>query len=108
MTYDLQPEPHDELSRRLTHALETPCGVQIPPGFAARTAALARQAAPSVRERARFSSLAIQLSFAVLIVAMLGLNLLARRPSEVAIVTEIALALEFVALTTWLSLRPHR
>jgi hypothetical protein len=108
----LDPEPQDALSRRLTRSLETPRPFSIPMDFAARTAAAAAKLPAPVAgaRRGHHTSLVIRAAFAVLAIAMVGLAAWARtapNPQQVLLLgTEIALALEFVALTTWLSLRP--
>jgi hypothetical protein len=108
----LDPEPQDALSRRLTRALETPRQFTIPANFAARTASIAAQlpAPAAAVPRAPFTAFAIRSAFAVLALAMMALAAWARTAPNtqqlLLLGTEIALALEFVALTTWLSLRP--
>jgi hypothetical protein len=101
-----QPEPNDELGRRLTRALEAAPAVLIPEGFAARTAAAAATHLTDIPAlTSRFGALATQFAFAVLIVAMLVFAPWASTRSIVPVLLEILLALEFVALSTWLSLR---
>jgi hypothetical protein len=106
------PEPQDALNRRLTRALETPPSFTIPGNFAARTAATAATLPAQVGgvRLVPYTSLAIRSAFASLAVAMVALAAWARTAPHAGQIlllgTEIALALEFVALTTWLSLRP--
>jgi hypothetical protein len=108
----LDPEPQDALSRRLTRALQAPRPFTIPANFAARTAAAAAElpASAAATPRTPYTTLAIRAAFAVLAFAMLALSAWARtapNPQQLLLLgTEIAFALEFVALTTWLSLRP--
>ncbi len=108
----LEPEPQDALSRQLTKALETPRAFAIPASFAARTAAAAAQlpAPGAAAPRTSFAPLAIRAGFLTLAIAMLALAAWARTMPNTqqlfVLGTESALALEFVALTTWLSLRP--
>ncbi len=103
----------DSLSRKLTRALETPRLFTIPDNFAARTAAAAAAlpAPASGKPRTSFTDRAIRGAFAVLALAMLFLAAWTRTAPNaqqlVFLSTEIALALEFVGLTTWLSLRPR-
>jgi hypothetical protein len=108
----LDPEPQDAMSCQLTRALETPRSFIIPANFAMRTAAAAAQlpAPVAATPRTPFPTLAIRAAFAVLAFAMLAIAAWARtapNPEQLVLLgTEIALALEFVALTTWISLRP--
>jgi hypothetical protein len=101
-------EPNDNLGLRLTRTLTTPPAVSIPRDFAARTAALAFALPQSTAfpKRASFSSRAIQCVFAALTLAMLAL--IPYIPNErtlYPLALQLLLATEFVALTTWLSLR---
>jgi hypothetical protein len=108
----LDSEPQDSLSRKLTRALETPAPFTIPAGFAARTAAAAAQmpAPAAARQRTPFTTLAIRGAFVLLAMAMAAFVAWApTAPNSQQLVllgTEIAFAVEFVALATWLSLRP--
>jgi hypothetical protein len=109
MKIPCEVEQHDGLSERLTAALEAAPEVRIPDGFAVRTAALARQLYPAAANarplRPRFSLLAARLVLAILAVAMLVCAGAAQKPSVPLFASEALLALEFVALITWLSLR---
>jgi hypothetical protein len=108
----LEPEPQDALSRRLTRALEMPARFSIPAGFATRTAAAAAQlpAPAAATPRAAWTTLAFRAAFVMLALAMVVFAAWARTAPNsqqfLLLGTEIGLALEFVALTTWLSLRP--
>jgi hypothetical protein len=108
----LDHEPQDALSRRLTQALEAPRAFTLPANFAARTAAAAAQLPTPVGTPTRvpFAIVAIRIAFVVLGLAMVALAAWSRNAPDahqlVVLGTEIGLALEFVALTTWLSLRP--
>jgi len=105
MSLHPQLEPNDELSRRLTRALEATPPFHIPEGFAARIAAAAgRLPAPRTT---RFSTLATQISFALLAFSMLLCAPWAHTHAPTPVVIETLFALEFVALITWLSVRPH-
>ncbi len=107
MTAPSQFEPPDELSRRLTLALATAPAVEISADFAARTVLAATALAvptPSVR----FSKLAIQCAFAMLLLAMLLFAARSHTLSTAAMAVELLLALELAALSTWLSLRSRR
>lgn len=103
-----QPEPHDALAARLTRALEAAPTVTIPANFAAR---LATRAAAELPRNApivprRFSTLAIQITFVALALAMLAIAHSATTHTLFPIAIELLLACEFVALITWRSLRP--
>jgi len=101
-------EPHDDLARRLTRALASPPTITIPRDFAARTAALAAlEPLPAPhRTRTPFSTRAIQCAFAALTVAMLALTpTIPHEHTLYPLALQMLLATEFVALTTWLSLR---
>ena len=114
MTYRLNPGSESEsdlLDLRLTRALEASPRFTIPAGFASRTAALAQDAAstassyPVFTSISRFSRLSIRIAFAVLVIAMLVLPILAGNSTSFSANSEVVLALELVGLTTWLSLR---
>jgi hypothetical protein len=103
-------EPEDELSRRLTRALAAPPAFTIPDGFAARIAANA-SALPAPRAAGpSFASLATRYSLAALLAAMFVLAFWtqahARTNPLEPLLIETLFAVEFVALTTWFSLRP--
>ncbi len=99
-------EPQDELARRLTLALETAPAVVVPQDFAARMAMLAKALPVETPALAlRFSKLGIQAAFAILLLAMLVFLPAADSRANVPLTLEIVLALEFVGLTTWLTLR---
>jgi hypothetical protein len=108
----LDPEPQDAMSRKLTHALEAAPTFTIPAGFAARMAAAAAElpVPAAAGPRAGYTRPAIHAAFTLLTLALVGLAAWARTAPNsqqtVLLGVEIALALEFVALTTWLSLRP--
>ena len=102
--------PQDRLEARLTRVLEAPPPFTIPIGFAAHTASLAKAQLSVYSPSApawSFSRLSIRLALAVLLVAMLLLPWVAGQSSPFSIGSEVLLALELAALTTWLSLRPH-
>ncbi len=100
-------EPQDALSRRLTRALEAAPPVRIPQDFAARIAAQARVQAPAaIRPSTRFGEIASYTALALLLTAMLLFAPWARTGRIVPVANELLLALEFVALMTWTSLRP--
>ena len=109
----LQPtEPHDDFACRLTRALETPPPFAIPADFAARVALAAGalpQPSAALVSSTRFATLATRLAFAALVLAMLVLSPWAasRTHSIFPAVFESTLAVEFVLLTIWLSLRNH-
>jgi hypothetical protein len=98
-------EPHDELSRRLTRALEAVPAFTVPAGFAARTAAAAARLAPAPAP-ARCAALVARFAFAILTLAMLLLIPQARDRANYTLALETLLSLEFVGLTMWFSLRP--
>jgi hypothetical protein len=109
------PEQLDDLDHRLTRALETAPVFTLPEGFAARTASAAsRLPTPSAVPQLsrRFSTLTIQFAFAALILAMLifapWIASQPRAHSLLLLLTEIAFAIELVALTTWQTLRPQQ
>ena len=106
MTQHEQPEPQDELARRLTLALEAAPVVMAPRDFASRMALLAKALPVETPALAlRFSKLGIKVAFAILLVAMLVFLPGAGSRAVVPLTLEIVLALEFVGLTTWLMLR---
>jgi hypothetical protein len=98
-----------ELDLKLTQALETPPQLSIPPGFAARMAALAPAAAsvaPAGVSAPRFAMWAVRVSLAILLLTMLFFAPRAVGSSVVPLTLEIALAAEFALLSLWISLRP--
>jgi hypothetical protein len=102
---------HDdrELDARVVKALETPPVVAIPAGFAARVTQVGRAQNPvrtAESAEPRFGNWAARGALAVLIVAMLLFAPWAVGKSMVATTVEYALALEFVGLAIWMSLRP--
>jgi len=101
-------ESQDDLARRLTHALASPPAVTIPHDFAARTAAIAAaMPLPTAYDtRTNFSTRAIQCAFAALTLAILALiPYIPHERTLYPLALQLLLATEFVALTTWLSLR---
>jgi len=99
----------DNLEARLIRALETPPPILIPTGFAARVAHSA-SAIPTPAESwvsPRFGVWAVRGALALLILAMLLFAPSAITRSVVPLTLEFILTAEFVALTVWISLRPH-
>ena len=102
-------EPEDPLSRQLTHALEAAPNFTIPADFAARIAARVQSAGLPSPERtvvSRFGTLTARYTFAALIFAILLVAPLARAEAVIPMTVEMLLVFEFVAVATWLSLRP--
>jgi len=98
-----------DLDLKLTQALEAAPEVAIPPGFAARMAAMAPAAPASAVPRfaaPRFAMWSVRAALALLLVTMVFFAPRAVGSSVVPLTLEMALAAEFVLLTVWISLRP--
>ena len=105
---NLDLEPHDAFARRLTRALEDAPRVAIPADFAARVATLAAAETPLAlppQSSLRFGRMVSNAAFALLLLAMFLCAPWARTGRLVPLANELLLALEFVALMTWTSLR---
>jgi hypothetical protein len=102
-------EPDDDLSRRLTRALAGTPSFSIPEGFAARTAAAAGALATPRAASLSFAAMATRYSLAALVAALFLLAFWTQAHAHsnplLPLLIEILFALEFVALTTWFSLR---
>jgi hypothetical protein len=102
-------EPDDELSRRLTRALSAAPAFNLPEGFVTHTAAAAR-ALPAARAVApNFAARTTRYSLAALLLAIFALAFWTQAHAQSnplqPLLIEILFATEFVALTTWFSLR---
>jgi uncharacterized membrane protein len=94
---------NDAVEDRLTRALERVPEVTIPTGFAARVAAQVPKRREMAARPARYGWMAMRISMAVLVIALVAVAMhMGQRSSVFGITMEWMLCAELVGLAVWL------
>jgi hypothetical protein len=93
----------DALEERVTRALERAPEVTIPAGFAARVAGQVPVRRAFAARPARYGLMAMRISMAVLVLALVVVAMLAGGRGAIGIALEWVLCAELVGLAVWLS-----